>query len=101
MLFDGVYSVVMVENQFTDPDTTREDWVDVRMEDPEEGEWDVDAVVVGGQVEYIDLRIRPELLSEFIECLIDDVGDEEASAILSNVADSKAIDLQDGPDAAE
>ncbi len=95
MLFEGVYSVDMVENQFTDPETTREEWVDVRMEDPEEGEWDVDAVVVGGHVEYVDLRIRPELLSDFIGCLINDIRDEEARTILSNAAEGKSIDLQD------
>lgn len=84
----------MTDERFTEPETTREDWVDVRMKNPEEGEWDVDVVVVGGQVEYVDLRVRPELLTEFIDCLVDDVGAERASSILSTVADRKEIDLQ-------
>lgn len=83
----------MTEAPFTDTDEDRGDWVDVRMTDPEEGEWDVDAVVVEGRVEYVDLRVRPELLTDFLECLLEDVGTERASRILGNVADRADVDL--------
>lgn len=83
----------MTDEVFTDPDEDADEWVDVRMTDPDEGEWDVDVVVVGGQVEYVDLRIRPELLAEFVDCLVDDVGDERARAILTDVADRNGVDL--------
>ena len=43
----------MSEEIFTEPEETTENWVDVRMTDPEEGEWDVDFVVVDGQVNYV------------------------------------------------
>ena len=83
----------MVTDVFDDPDDPRSDWVDVRMTDPDEGEWDVDVVVVGGQVEYVDLRVRPGLLVEFLDCLIDDVGDERADEILATVADRQDADF--------
>ena len=83
----------MSKEVFTEPDDTAENWVDVRMTDPEEGEWDVDFVVVDGQVNYVDLRIRPELLRGFVDCLIDDVGDEHASNILAELAEENDLDL--------
>ena len=83
----------MPDNVFTEPDDAAEEWVDVRMSDPQEAEWDVDAVIVGGQVEYVDLRIRPELLDGFVECLLDDVGEERAEAILRTAAERQGIDL--------
>lgn len=83
----------MSEKTFTEPEETADEWVDVRMTNPEEGEWDVDLVVVDGQVNYVDLRIRPELLRGFVECLIDDVGDERAGSILSELADENGVEL--------
>jgi hypothetical protein len=74
-------------------DDTTDEWVDVGMSDPDEGEWGVDVVVVGGRVEYLDLRIRPELLASFSECLVDDVGDERAEEVLAEVADRQDVDL--------
>ena len=85
----------MAEEVFTDPDDAHEDWVDVRMTDPDEGEWDIDVIVAEGRVEYVDLRIRPELLSEFVECLVDDVGGERATRIVRNVVDRKNLDILD------
>ncbi|WP_284011037.1 hypothetical protein [Haloarcula pelagica] len=82
----------MADDVFTDTDETAEDWVDVRMTDPERGEWDIDAVVAGGQVEYVDLRIDPALLSGFIECLVGDVGDERAARVLARTADRLGLD---------
>jgi hypothetical protein len=82
----------MAEDVFTEPDDTTEGWVDVRMSDPDEGEWDVDVVVVEGRVEYLDLRVRPELLASFIECLVDDVGEERAEEVLAEVADRQDVD---------
>lgn len=83
----------MTADVFTDPDETREQWVDVRMTDPEEGEWDIDVVVAEGRVEYVDLRIKPDLLSAFVECLIDDLGRDRASAILAAIAERNELDL--------
>lgn len=53
------------------------------MNNPDAGEWDIDVVVVEGQVKYVDLRIRLPLLAAFVDCLIADVGDEQASTILA------------------
>jgi hypothetical protein len=80
------------DDAFTDPD---DDWVDVRMTDPGAGEWDIDVVVAGGQVEFVDLRIRPSLLAGFIDCLIDDVADKRAAEILANAARQQGLDPED------
>lgn len=32
----------MTDEIFTEPEDTADEWVDIRMTDPEEGEWDVD-----------------------------------------------------------
>lgn len=77
----------MSDELFTEPEDSSEEWVDVRMTDPEAGEWDVDIVVIDGSVEYVDLRIQPELLGDFIECLADDVGEERVETLLSTLAD--------------
>ena len=78
---------------FTEPDEPTDEWVDVRMTDPDEGEWDIDVVVADGRVEFVDLRVRPALLEGFIECLVDDVADERAKAILAETASRRGIDL--------
>jgi hypothetical protein len=85
----------MEEESFTEPEETHDDWIDVRMTDPDEGEWDVDVVVVNGRVEYVDLRIKPELLAAFVDCLVEDVAEERAEAMLSAVAERNGIDLSD------
>ena len=85
----------MADDTFTDPDEAREDWVDVRMTNPEAGEWDVDVIVAESRVEYVDLRVRPELLTEFVECLVDDVGDERAISIAREVIDQRDLDVRD------
>jgi hypothetical protein len=82
----------MTDEPFVEPGAPSEEWVDVRMTDPDEGEWDVDVVVAGGRVEYLDLRIRPELLASFVECLVDDVGDERAARVLARVAEDRDVD---------
>lgn len=78
---------------FTDPESATERWASIRMTEPSEKEWDVDFVVAGGQVEYVDLRVRPELLTPFVARLLDDVDAETARTILSDVADRNEIDL--------
>ncbi|MFB6164077.1 MAG: hypothetical protein ABEJ31_02865 [Haloarculaceae archaeon] len=70
-----------------------EDWVDIRMTDPEKGEWSVDEVTVNGEVQFLDLRIRSDLISSFVECLLDDVGPERASEILATVAERRGVEL--------
>ncbi|WP_136717931.1 hypothetical protein [Halorientalis salina] len=69
-----------------------DEWVDIRMTDPEAGEWEVDTVVLDGRVQYVDLRVRPELLDSFVDCLVDDVGDERAREILETVAERRGFD---------
>lgn len=81
------------DETFTDPDDAHEEWVDVRMTDPDAGEWDIDAVVVDGCVEYVDLRIDPKHLSALVECLVEDVDDDRAGEVLADVADRNGIDL--------
>jgi hypothetical protein len=83
----------MTDDAFGRPDETRDDWVDVRMTDPDEGEWDVDVVIAEGRVEYVDLRVRPELLASFVDCLVEDVGERRAGEVLSTVADRNGVDL--------
>ncbi|MFC7026763.1 hypothetical protein ACFQJ5_02830 [Halomicroarcula sp. GCM10025324] len=85
----------MDEDVFTTPDDTADEWVDVRMTDPDAGEWDIDLVVADGTVEFVDLRIKPSLLAGFIDCLVDDVADERARAILAKAARMQGLDLSD------
>lgn len=44
----------MTDDVFTEPDDTTDGWVDVRMTDPDAGEWDIDVVVADGRVEFVD-----------------------------------------------
>jgi hypothetical protein len=80
------------DDVFTETDDPAESWVDVRMTDPEEGEWDVDVVIAEKRVEYVDLRIRPELLEGFFDCLFDDLSDERARALLAETMGRQGID---------
>jgi hypothetical protein len=82
----------MTDDVFTDTDETTEQWVDVRMTDPDAGEWDIDVVVAGGQVEFVDLRIEPSLLAGFIDCLIDDVAETRAEEVLAEAAKRQGLD---------
>lgn len=86
-------SITMTDEIFTDPENPTDSWVDVRMTDPEEGEWDVDFVVVDGRVSYVDIRIRPELLEGFVECLFDDIDEDRASRMLTEIAERNDINL--------
>lgn len=90
-------SQVMVEDVFRDAEDSGDEWADVRMVDPTEGEWDIDLIVGGGQVEYVDLRIKAELLVEFIDCLVEDVGHEQAGRILSEVVKRSDVEIRDLP----
>ncbi|WP_277542234.1 hypothetical protein [Haloarcula laminariae] len=83
------------EDVFTEPDDTSDDWVDVRMTDPETGEWDIDVVVAEGRVAFVDLRIEPSLLAGFIDCLVDDVSDARAREILVEAARKRGIEPAD------
>lgn len=77
---------------FEEPDERADNWVDIRMTEPDKGEWDVDVIVVDGAVEYVDLRIKPELLASFIDCLVEDVPESRARDVLSAVAERHGID---------
>jgi hypothetical protein len=81
---------------FTDTEDALDEWVDVRMTNPEAGEWDVDVVVVDGQVQYVDLRIRPELLASFVDCLVDDAPESRAQRVLDRLADKYGLEPTDG-----
>ncbi|MFC4544366.1 hypothetical protein ACFO5R_20770 [Halosolutus amylolyticus] len=83
----------MTNDAFTAPETTADEWIDVRMTDPEHGEWDVDVVVAGGRVEYVDLRIKPALCGRFVDCLLDDVDKDRAASILHAAASRRGVDL--------
>ncbi|MCU4800484.1 hypothetical protein OB920_08890 [Halobacteria archaeon HArc-gm2] len=95
----------MSDDVFTDPedearspgengtDRADDEWVDIRMTDPAAGEWNLDAVVVDGQVEYVDLQVRPDVLADFVDCLVADVSPERARRILERVAAGQDIDL--------
>ncbi|SDF20096.1 hypothetical protein [Halorientalis regularis] len=78
----------------TDP--TTDEWVDIRMTDLEEGEWELDAVVVDGRMEHVDLRVREDLVASFVECLADDLSRNQRAALLDRLSEAGA----DGPDAA-
>ena len=86
-------SRAMSDDRFTTPDEASGDWVDVRMQDPDEGEWELDAVVLDGQVEYVDLRIRPELLTSFVGCFVEDLDDAESRTMLSTLAARHDIEV--------
>jgi hypothetical protein len=87
----------MSDELFSEPEDSSEEWVDVRMTDPEAGEWDVDMVVLDGSVEYVDLRIQPELLGDFVECLADDLSDDQVERLVANLADRTegSVDIPD------
>jgi len=85
----------MTDDVFTDPDDPIDEWVDVRMTDPDAGEWDIDVVVAGGRVEFVDLRIEPALLAGFIECLVEDVAETRAREILAEVASKQGLNPAD------
>ena len=87
----------MTESPFAAPEPTNDEWIDVRMTEPEYGEWDVDVVVASGRVEYLDLRLKPELLGGFVDCLLDDVDDERAESMLRSIADRRGITLDTDP----
>ncbi len=86
----------MSDKPFKPTDATATEWADVRMTDPDHGEWDVDVVVAAGRVEYVDLRLKPELLAGFVDCLLDDVDTDRARSVLETVADRQGIEF--GPE---
>jgi hypothetical protein len=83
------------DDVFTETDDPAESWVDVRMTDPDEGEWDVDVVIAEKQVEYVDLRIRPALLEGFLDCLFDDLSDDRAQSLLAAMMERQGVDPAD------
>jgi len=71
------------------------EWVDIRMTAPEEGEWDVDVIVLDGQVECVELRIRSAVLADFVDCLADDLGPERTWELADRLADSDGATTSD------
>ena len=63
------------------------EWVDVGMTDPEEGEWTVDSVILDGRTQYLDLRVRRDVLASFVACLLDDLDESAAETVLADAAD--------------
>jgi hypothetical protein len=82
---------------FTETDSAAEEWVDVRMTNPEAGEWDVD-VVVDGRVQYVDLRVRPELLASFVDCLVEGVPESRAERVFERLAAKNGLEIGDVAD---
>jgi len=85
----------MTDDVFTEPDDTTDGWVDVRMTDPDAGEWDIDVVVAEGRVEFVDLRIDPALLSDFLDCLVADLGEPRARDIVVEAARKQGVEPSD------
>lgn len=77
------------------------DWVDVRMTDPEEGEWAVDSVIFDGRLEYLDLRVRRDLLASFVACLLDDLDDSAAETVLAEAASLLGVETGGRPEPVE
>ena len=69
-----------------------DEWVDVRMTDPEAGEWSVDLVAIDGQVSYVDLRVRRSLLASFVACLLEDLDDATAEEVLADAAGQQGVE---------
>lgn len=88
-----------VDSVPTEDEEWGDEWVDIRMTDPEAGEWEVDTVVLDGRVQYVDLRIRPSLLASFVACLVDDVDTEQARRVLETVARRQDIEELTVPEA--
>jgi len=85
----------MTDDVFTEPDDATDEVVDVRMTDPDAGEWDIDVVLADGRVEFVDLRIEPTLLAGFIDCLVEDVAGARAGEILAEVARTQGLEPGD------
>jgi hypothetical protein len=85
----------MTDDVFTETDDATDGWVDVRMTDPDAGEWDVDVVVAGGRVEFVDLRIRPALLAGFLDCLVTDLSEGRARDLLADAARKQGVEPTD------
>ena len=85
----------MTDDVFTDTGEANDEWVDVRMTDPDAGGWDVDVVVAGGRVAFVDLRIRPALLAGFLDCLVADLGERRARDIVAEVARKQGFEPAD------
>ncbi|WP_254545191.1 hypothetical protein [Halomarina pelagica] len=81
-----------IESRTDENVSNADEWVDVRMTNPEEGEWNVDVVVLDGAVTYVDLRIRPTLLRPFVACLLEDVGTATAREVIEGLAEEFARD---------
>ncbi|RXK48588.1 hypothetical protein [Halorientalis pallida] len=79
-----------------EPDAALDDeWVDIRMTDPDVGEWELDAIVADGQLEYVDLRVREDLVAPFVECLTGDLSAGQRAALVDRLA------ADDGEDTGE
>ena len=85
----------MIDDVFTETDDATDGWVDVRMTDPDAGEWDIDVIVAGGRVEFVDLRIRPALLAGFFDCLLEDVSESRVREILAETARTQGLEPAD------
>lgn len=72
-------------------DDRDEEWVDIHMTDRAEGEWDLDVVVLDGQVSAVELRVRQDLLTSFVECLVEDMPAEQARAVVERLAERHGV----------
>jgi hypothetical protein len=67
-------------------DARTDDWADVELSDPTAGEWDLDTIVAGGDVEYVALRIRRDLVASFVDCLVEDLPASQAQSVVDSLA---------------
>lgn len=85
----------------TDQAGSNAEWVDVRMTDPEEGEWTVDSVVIDGRTEYLDLKVRKDLLASFVACLLGDLDTDTAESVLAEAAELVGVEVGGCSESAE
>ena len=74
--------------------STADEWVDVRMTDPEEGEWTADSVVIDGRMEYLDLKVRTDLLASFVACMLGDLDADTAESVLAEAAELIGVESE-------
>jgi len=93
------------DSTFTEPDDAHDAWIDVRMTDPEVGEWDIDAVVVDGQVEYVDNQRAQSVIASLARTYdvdlssLDDEQRADADGASDSAEDDGGSDPADGDDA--
>ncbi|WP_336000065.1 hypothetical protein [Halorientalis halophila] len=82
-------------------DGTEGEWVDVRMTDPDQGEWELDAVVVDGRTEHVELRVRADLVESFVTCLTEDLPKSRIRDIRAKLGAAAGMDDDESADTSD